>query len=126
MPNLILLLWSRVVEIKGDNIIIMIANMILIDIVRGIIERNNFLLFLLFNATNLDKATGSPIWPKFINNDRVGRINVYRDIRSMPIILVMTIFITMLSIFTMSPPTKSIIVDLINLFFIVIFMKNIK
>ena len=104
--------------------------MIIIDInifkiiVMGIIEKNNFLLFIVLSAISLDNAIGSPNWDKFMNKDIVGSISIYSDSPSIPIFLVIIIFINIPNILVINPPTRRIIVEVINLFFIVNIMKK--
>ena len=97
---------------------------IFISNVMGIIDKYSFLLFLVFKATSLDNAIGSPICARLMKRDIVGRISIYRDKPSIPIFLVITIFMIIPSILVMNPPIRRIIVDAINLFFILINMKN--
>ena len=97
---------------------------IFIVIVMGIIEKNSFLLFFVLSATSLDNAIGSPNWDKFMNKDIVGSISIYSDSPSIPIFLVIIIFMNIPNILVINPPNKSIIVEVINLFFIVNLMKK--
>ena len=108
----------------GANKIINIDKNKFINKVIGIIDKYSFLLFLLFRATNLDNAIGKPIWAIFINNIIEGRINMYNDSPSIPRLLVIIIFIIIPSIFVIKPPISRIVVDMINFFFILIFMKK--
>ncbi len=97
---------------------------IFIIIVIGIIEKKSFLLFLVFRATNLDKAMGRPNWDRLMNKDIVGSISIYNDKPSIPIFLVIIIFINIPKILVINPPARRIIVEVINLFFIVNIMKK--
>lgn len=100
--------------------------MIFINNVIGIIDKYNFLLFLLFKATNLDKAIGRPICPKLINKEKVGRINIYKDNFSIPRDFAIIILIIRARILVIKPPIRRIIVDNINFCFIIKLMKKQK
>ena len=85
-----------------------------------------FRLLLLPSATNVEIAIGKPSWAKAINKPKVGDIKVYMLKPSIPIILVMTILIIIPRTLVIAPPINNINVDLINLFFIINYMKNKK
>ena len=104
---------------------IIINNKLIIMII-GKLEKNSFLLFLLSSEINLDKARGIPACDKLIKREKVGSISIYIPIPLIPISLVVTIFIIIPSIFVIAPPVIKMIVDRINLFFIINFMKIIK
>lgn len=110
--------------IIGDSKIIKIIIIILIIITTGNIENINFLLFLVSSPINLDKARGKPNWLKLISSVKVGRISMYNPNPLVPISLAITIFISMPNIFVNRPPISKIIVDFINLFFILNFIKK--
>lgn len=125
-PNLIVLLWSRLLLIIGEINIIITEIIILINSVIGIIDKYSFLLFLLFRATNLDKAMGSPIWAILMNSDKEGRINIYKDKPSIPKFLVIIILINIPSTLVINPPIRRISVDAINFFFIINIYEKLK
>ena len=93
-----------------------------IIIVVGIII---LLLLFFFSDTNLVIAVGTPKLHSVIKRLKVGRTNIYSPIPSVDTVLVKTILIIIPRILVINPPIIRIIVDLINLFFIIIYMKNI-
>lgn len=98
------------------NIIIVIKFMI-IEI--GIVLINIFLLLYLSSETNFDIAMGILKLVIVMASEKVGRINIYKLTPSKPIVLVIIIFINNPNILVMKPPIIRIIVDLINLSFII-------
>lgn len=103
----------------SNNIII---TNILVIIIIGIVEVIIFLLLYLSSDTSLDIDIGrlSPVI--VIASENVGSINEYRLIPSIPIILVVIIFIKRPNTLVIRPPIISIIVDLIKFSFILDFM----
>ena len=104
---------------KGAKIIKKIIKKKLITIEVAIKEDIKFLLFFLSSATILDKAIGRPNCPRPINKEKVGKTSIYRPIPSLPINLLITIFIIIPSILVRKPPIIKIIVDLINVSFFI-------
>lgn len=104
---------------KGAKIIKKIIKKKLIIKEVAIKEDIKFLLFFLSSATILDKAIGRPNWPRPINKEKVGKTSIYRPIPSLPINLLITIFIIIPSILVRKPPIIKIIVDLINVSFFI-------
>ena len=92
-------------------------NVIISDI--KILEKTVFLLLLLSSDTILLTEIGNPICASVINRLNVGIKSIYSPIISVPIILVVIIFINMPNTFVTSPPIKSINVLFINLLFII-------
>lgn len=91
----------------------------------GITEKTKFLLFLVSSATNLLIATGKPNWASAISKTKVGDINIYIPMPSVPISLAKTIFINMLIILVRKPPIKSNITDFKKMFFFILkYMKK--
>ena len=119
------LLCKRLIPMIGESIIIKNINIIFIIINNGNIEKYSFLVFLFSSDINLDKARGSDILLKFISNINVGNISIYIPSPLVPIILAIIIFIIIPNIFVRKAPIIKIIVDLINLFFIINFMKKL-
>lgn len=111
---------------KGAVIIIRKIKIIFTIRAIGITEAKSCLLFLVSSAINFDKAIGRPNCEIPINNEKVGRINMYRPRPVGPIFLEITIFISMPRSLVMRPPIVKMIVDLINFSFIILFMKKIK
>lgn len=108
----------------GDSIIIKIITIIFIIINNGKMEKNSFLLFLVFSDISLDSAKGKPKLLKLIKSVNVGRINMYIPKPFVPIILAIIILIIIPSILVINPPINKIIVDLINFSFMLNFMKK--
>ena len=104
--------------------ITMIINTIFIIIIRGRIEKNSFLLFLLSSDINLDKANGREKLLRLINRIKVGNINIYIPSPLVPIILAINIFISIPNILVISAPNIKSIVDLKKLYFIVKFIQK--
>ena len=92
----------------------------------GIVDNTIFLLLLVFSLTSFDIEVGRPKVDKVINKLKVGRTNIYSPIPSVDTTLVKTILITILNILVINPPIIKIIVDLINLLFIVSPIKYMK
>ena len=120
------LFLNKLVLIYFDVRIIIIIKRIFIINRIGVIEKNNFLLFLLSSDISFDKASGVEKEAKLINNMNVGSINIYILIPLVPISLDIFILITRLSIFVIKLPINNIKVDFKNFFFIVNFMFFIK
>ena len=82
---------------------------------------------ILFSRLFEDKFRVDSIFPlggrdKVINKLNVGNIIIYIPIPSLPILLASAIFITIANNLVIPPPIIRIIVDLINLFFIINYM----
>lgn len=92
--------------------------------IKGIVGNTIFLLLVLCSLTNLEMATGRPRDDNVINKLNVGNIREYIPIPSVEIALVRAIFIIIPNTLVIRPPNINIIVDLIKLFFILIYMKN--
>ena len=95
----------------------------------GMTEKTKFLLFLVSSATNLLIATGKPNWAKAISMTKVGDINIYIPMPSVPISRAKTILINMLIILVKNPPIKSKITDFKKIFFFILeymLLKKIK
>ena len=90
-------------------------------IVNGI-EENITFLDDLFSAINLPNEVDRDNVDKVINKLNVGNIIIYIPIPSLPILLASAIFITIANNLVIPPPIIRIIVDLINLFFIINYM----
>lgn len=120
------LFLNKLVLIYFDVRIIIIIKRIFIINRIGVIEKNNFLLFLLSSDISFDKASGVEKEAKLINNMNVGSINIYILIPLVPISLDIFILITRLSIFVIKLPINNIKVDFKKFFFIVNFMFFIK
>ena len=86
----------------------------------GITEKTRFLLFLFSSATSLLMATGKPRLAIAINKVKVGEINIYRPVPSVPRSLAKTIFINILIILVINPPIVKIKTDFINVFFFIL------
>ena len=86
----------------------------------GITEKTRFLLFLLSSATNLPMATGKPNYAALDCMMKVGDINIYIPMPSVPISRAKTIFINMLIILVKNPPIKSKITDFKKIFFFIL------
>ena len=86
----------------------------------GITEKTKFLLFLVSSATNLLMATGKPNWAKAISMTKVGDINIYIPMPSVPINLAKTIFINMLIILVIKPPINNKMTDFKKIFFFIL------
>ena len=80
-----------------------------------------FLLLYLSLDISTFKAVGRPSCAILFKSKKVGKIMEYIPIPIVPINLVNTILIIKPSILVINPPTINIIVDLINLFFILKF-----
>ena len=78
-----------------------------------------FLLLYFLDDINTFKAFGKLSWAILLSSNRVGIIIEYKPIPVVPIILVRTIFVSSPSTFVKNPPITKIIVDFINIFFIV-------
>lgn len=86
-----------------------------------------FLLLFFFSDTSFVIAVGTPRLHKVIKRLKVGRTNMYSLIPSVPIVLVNTILIIIPNILVIRPPIINMIVDFINLFFIIDYMLiNVK
>lgn len=120
------LFLNKLVLIYFDVRIIIIIKRIFIINRIGVIEKSNFLLFLLSSDISFDKASGVEKEAKLINNMNVGSINIYILIPLVPISLDIFILITRLSIFVIKLPINNIKVDFKKFFFIVNFMFFIK
>ena len=120
----VLLLCNKLLLINGDSIIINIISIKLIIRIKGIIEKNKFLLFLFSSEISFDSANGRPNRLQLINKEKVGNISIYNPIPSAPINLAITIFIIIPRILVIKPPINNIIVDLIIFSFIINFMKK--
>ena len=120
------LFLNKLVLIYFDVRIIIIIRRIFIINRIGVIEKSNFLLFLLSSDISFDKASGVEKEAKLINNMNVGSINIYILIPLVPISLDIFILITRLSIFVIKLPINNIKVDFKKFFFIVNFMFFIK
>ena len=114
-----LVFFSKLLLKIGDIISNSNINNKLNNKVRGIKGKTIFLLFILFSLTNFDIAVGSPIEQRVIKRLNVGNIREYVPIPSVFIALVKLIFIIIPNILVMKPPIIKIIVDFINLFFII-------
>lgn len=123
---LILLLWSKLLLINEENIIISIIRSKLNRKIIGILEKINFLVFLLFSDINLERAIGIPRAERLIRRLKVGKISIYKLIPLIPIILVVIIFISIPKALVMNPPNIRIVTDFINEFFMINFMKKLK
>ena len=126
LMTLIKLFLNKLVLIYFDVRIIIIIKRIFIINRIGVIEKSNFLLFLLSSDISFDKASGVEKEAKLINNMNVGSINIYILIPLVPISLDIFILITRLSIFVIKLPINNIKVDFKKFFFIVNFMFFIK
>ena len=99
--------------VRNSKIIIKIFN--IKDM--GITEKTKFLLFLVSSATSLLIATGNPNWASAISITKVGDINIYIPMPSVPINLARTILINILIILVIKPPIKRRITDFKKIFF---------
>ena len=119
--------WRRLIDRNFDDVIRIVITMMLIIIVIGRVENNRFLLLYFSSDTSLDIAIGILKLVIVIASEKVGRIRVYKLTPSMPIVLVIIIFINRPNNLVMKPPIIRIIVDVINFSFIVyIYVKEIK
>ena len=110
--------WSSALEIYGAVIIIRIIKKISTSIIIGIREKISVLLLTLSSAITLLMATGRDKVQRVIKRLKVGSINIYIPIPSVPIILVAMILIIIPNNLVNPPPIIRIIVDLINFSFI--------
>lgn len=115
-------MFSNLLLSVGDSIKMVIINKRLNSSIIGIVGNIIFLLFIFFSLISFDIAIGNPNWHKVINRLNVGNIREYIPIPLVFIILVRLIFIIIPSILDMKPPIINIIVDFINLFFIIYIM----
>ena len=88
-------------------------------------EKNKRMLFFLFSATSFDKAVGRPNCPIPMNSEKVGRTIMYSPRPSVPIILLITIFIIIPNTLVNSPPINKIRTDFINFSFMIQYMFKI-
>ena len=86
----------------------------------GITENTKFLLFLVSSATSLLIATGKPSCARAISITKVGDINIYIPIPSVPINLAKTILINILIILVMKPPINNKMTDFKKIFFFIL------
>ena len=101
-----------------DNInIIIVIRLIIIDI--GIVLNNIFLLLYLSSDINFDTAIGILRLVIVMAKEKVGSISIYKLIPSIPIVLVIIILMNSPSNLVINPPIIKMIVDLINLSFII-------
>lgn len=110
--------FNRFVARYLDDIINISIRDMLNSIIRGIIDRTNFLLLFFFSLTSLDTAMGRPRFAIVINRPKVGSTSMYSPNPVGPMFLVRYILITMAIILLIRPPRIRIRVDFINLFFI--------
>ena len=113
---------NKVFDIYGLKKINKNIKIKLYNILIGMILRIVFLLLILSDINLLIPVDNDNV-DNVINKLNVGNIAMYKIVPFSPMLLVKNILIIIANIFVIAPPNIRIMVDLINLFFIVNFMK---